>query len=200
MVDQKYSFQRRENVWRNLPCNDTLELIATVALLTFLHKAVATVTSIYGLPEVMKNLRNILSIILLSYNAFGLQKLDTEPQIPRGCHQKIFQKSFLPLCKGRELRGYASFRCLSTWTSRTCRLSRRPLACSPFFPQGHAWLQKHASAHEPAPKSEKIIGQTRLRMAKSGKFLGQTRLRMAMRRGILLCWRLRMLMKSALKL
>ena len=127
-----------------------------------------------------------MSIILLSYNAFGLQKLDTEPLIPRGCHQKIFQKSFLPLCKGRELRGYASFRCLSTWTSRTCRLSRRPLACSPFFPQGHAWLQKHASAHEPAPKSEKIIGQTRLRMA--------------MRSGILLCWRLRMLMKRALKL
>ena len=180
------NFQRRESVWRNLPCNDTLELIATVALLTLLHKAIATVTSIYGLPEVKKNLRNILSIILLSYNAFGLQKLDTEPLIPRGCHQKIFQKSFLPLCKGRELRGYASFRCLSTWTSRTCRLSRRPLACSPFFPQGRAWLQKHASAREPAPKS--------------GKFIGQTRLRMAMRSGILLCWRLRMLMKRALKL
>ena len=77
---------------KNLPCNDTLELIATVALLTLLHKAIATVTSIYGLPEVMKNLRKILSIILLSYNAFGLQKLDTEPQTPRTCHQKIFQK------------------------------------------------------------------------------------------------------------
>ena len=97
MVDQKSSFQRRENVWRNLPCNDTLELISTIALLTFLHKAVATVTSIYGLPEVKKNLRNILSIILLSYNAFGLQKLDTEPQTPRGCHQKRFQ-NFFYLC------------------------------------------------------------------------------------------------------
>ena len=134
----------------------------------------------------MKNLKNILSIILLSYNAFGLQKLGTEPQTPRGCHKDTFQKSFLPLCMGRELRGCASFRCLSTWTSRICRLSRRPLACSPSFPQGRAWLQKHASAREPAPKS--------------GKFIGQTRLRMAMRSGILLCWRLRMLMKRALKL
>ena len=138
-----------------MPCNDTLELIATIALLTLFHKAVATVTSIYGLPEVMKNLRKILSIILLSYNAFGLQKLDTEPQTPRTCHKDRFQKSFLPLCRGRELRGCASFRCLSTWTSRTCRLSRHPLACSPFFPQGRAWLQKHASAREPAPKSGK---------------------------------------------
>ena len=55
------------------------------------------------------------------------------------------------MCKGRVLHGCAFFRCLSTWTSRTCHWSLHPLVCNPFSPQDRASLQKRASVHEPAP-------------------------------------------------
>ena len=54
------------------------------------------------------------------------------------------------MCKGRELHGYASCRCLNTSTSRTCRWSPHPLVCSPFSLQGRALRRKRASVREPA--------------------------------------------------
>ena len=64
---------------------------------------------------------------------------------------RIRKTELSPLCKGRELHGYASCHCLNTSTSRTCRWSPHPLVCSPFSPQGRALRRKHASTHEPAP-------------------------------------------------
>ena len=107
-------------ILERLPCSETLELVSTITLLTLLHQAIATVTRIHWLHEEEETLSETIRK-LPSYIGSCPQKQDTEPQTPVRSREDISSKIWSPLCTGRVLHDCASSRCLSTWTSRTCR-------------------------------------------------------------------------------